>query len=100
MLDYAGVDDSVVVTAISRLGRSVAEVTGPSQNSQSDESCCAPCVKASTPPPPTGRAVAAIMATLASLELKLGRERRGASRESRRASHLLATQPPSLTAER
>src|SRR5215212_3079490 len=52
MLDYAGVDDSVVVTAISRLGRSVAEVTGPSQNSQSDESCCAPCVKASTPPPP------------------------------------------------
>lgn|SRR5215212_864963 len=77
MLDYAGVDDSVVVTAISRLGRSVAEVTGPSQNSQSDESCCAPCVKASTPPPPTGRAVAAIMATLASLELKLGRERRG-----------------------
>ena len=34
---------------------------------------------------PTGRAVAAIMATLAELELELGRERRAASRESRRA---------------
>jgi len=32
----------------------------------------------------TGHAVAAIMATLAELELKLGRERRAASRESRR----------------
>lgn len=30
---------------------------------------------------PTGRAVAAIMATLAELELELGRERRAASRD-------------------
>jgi hypothetical protein len=34
---------------------------------------------------PTGRAIAAIMASLAELELELGRERRAASRESRRA---------------
>ena len=38
---------------------------------------------------PTGRAVAAIMATLAELELELGRERRAASRDSRRACRLL-----------
>ena len=40
---------------------------------------------------PTGRAIAAIMASLA----ELGRERRAASRESRRARHLPATKPRS-----
>jgi DNA invertase Pin-like site-specific DNA recombinase len=48
----------------------------------------------------TGRAVAAMIATLAELELELGRERRAASRESRRARHLPATKPPKLSAER
>lgn len=43
---------------------------------------------------PTGRAVAAIMATLAELELELGRERRASSRDSRRARQLRATKPP------
>jgi hypothetical protein len=37
------------------------------------------------------------MATLAELELELGRERRAASRESRRARHLPATKPPKLS---
>ena len=49
---------------------------------------------------PTGRAVAAIMATLAELELELGRERRAASRESRRTRQLPATKPYKLTADR
>jgi DNA invertase Pin-like site-specific DNA recombinase len=49
---------------------------------------------------PTGRAVAAIMATLAELELELGRERRAASRESRRARSLPASKPPKLSVER
>ncbi|HYJ56128.1 MAG TPA: recombinase family protein, partial [Mycobacterium sp.] len=49
---------------------------------------------------PTGRAVAAIMATLAELELELGRERRAASRESRRSRRLPATKPPKLGPER
>jgi DNA invertase Pin-like site-specific DNA recombinase len=40
------------------------------------------------------------MATLAELELELGRERRAASRESRRARQLPATKPPKLTADR
>jgi DNA invertase Pin-like site-specific DNA recombinase len=46
---------------------------------------------------PTGRAIAAIMASLAELGLELGRERRAASRESRRARHLPATKPPKLS---
>jgi DNA invertase Pin-like site-specific DNA recombinase len=49
---------------------------------------------------PTGRAIAAIMASLAELELELGRERRAASQESRRARHLPATKPPKLSPER
>lgn len=42
------------------------------------------------------------MATLAELELELelGRERRAASRDSRRARHLPATKPAKLTLER
>ena len=40
------------------------------------------------------------MATLAELELELGRERRMASRESRRARCLPATKPPKLSRER
>jgi hypothetical protein len=49
---------------------------------------------------PTGRAVAAIMATLAELELELSRERRTASRESRRRRGLPATKPPKLSQQR
>jgi hypothetical protein len=49
---------------------------------------------------PTGRAVAAIMATLAELELELGRERRAASRESRHTQNLPASKPPKLAPER
>jgi DNA invertase Pin-like site-specific DNA recombinase len=49
---------------------------------------------------PTGRAVAAIMVTLAELELELGREHRASSRESRRARCLPATKPPKLSHER
>ena len=40
------------------------------------------------------------MATLAELELELGRERRATSRESRRARRLPATKPPKLNLER
>src|SRR6478672_1780953 len=49
---------------------------------------------------PAGRPVAAIMATLAELELELGRERCAASRESRRSRRLPATKPPKLSPDR
>jgi DNA invertase Pin-like site-specific DNA recombinase len=42
----------------------------------------------------------AIMATLAELELGLGRKRHAASRESRRARRLPATKPPKLSPDR
>lgn len=100
MLDYARADDIVVVTAIDRLGRSVAEVTRTIAELSERRILLRALREAIDTATSTGRAVAAIMATLAELELELCRERRTASRESRRARRLPATKPPKLSYER
>jgi DNA invertase Pin-like site-specific DNA recombinase len=100
MLAYARPGDVVVVTAIDRLGRSVAEVTRTIADLGEQAIMLRALREGIDTATPTGRAVAAIMATLAELELELGRERRSASRESRRARRLPATKPPKLGAER
>ncbi len=102
MLDYARAGDIVVVTAIDRLGRSVAEVTRTIAELGERRIILRALRERIDTATPTGRAVAAIMATLAELELELelGRERRAASRESRRARQLPATKPPKLSRER
>ena len=100
MLDYARAGDTVVVTAIDRLGRSVAEVTRTIAELGERRILLRALREGIDTATPTGRAVAAIMATLAELELELGRERRAASRESRRARKLSATKPHKLTADR
>jgi DNA invertase Pin-like site-specific DNA recombinase len=84
MLAYAREGDIVVVTAIDRLGRSVAEVTRTIAELGERRIVLRALREGIDTATPTGRAVAAIMATLAELELELGRERRGAARESRR----------------
>ncbi len=100
MLDYARPGDTVVVTAIDRLGRSVAEVTRTIADLGKQRILLRAMREGIDTATPTGRAVAAIMATLAELELELGRERRTASRESRRSRQLPATKPYKLSAER
>ena len=100
MLDYARAGDTLVVCAIDRLGRSVAEVTRTIAELSERRILLRALREGIDTATPTGRAVAAIMATLAELELELGRERRAASRESRRARHLPATKPPKLTIDR
>jgi DNA invertase Pin-like site-specific DNA recombinase len=100
MLDYARAGDTVVVTAIDRLGRSVAEVTRTIADLGERRILLRALREGIDTGTPTGRAVAAIMATLAELELELGRERRTASRQSRRARQLPATKPTKLTLER
>ncbi len=100
MLAYARGGDTVVVTAIDRLGRSVAEVTRTIAELGERGILLRAIREGIDTATPTGRAVAAIMATLAELELELGRERRAASRQSRRARQLPATKPPKLSAER
>jgi DNA invertase Pin-like site-specific DNA recombinase len=100
MLNYAREGDTVVVTAIDRLGRSVAEVTRTIADLGQRRIVLRALREGVDTGTPAGRAVAAIMATLAELELELGRERRAASRDSRRARRLPATKPAKLTAER
>jgi DNA invertase Pin-like site-specific DNA recombinase len=100
MLDYARAGDMVVVTAIDRLGRSVVEVTRTIADLEQRSITLRALREGIDTATPTGRAVAAIMATLAELELELGRERRAASRESRRTRQLPATKPHKLTTDR
>ena len=100
LLHYAREGDVVVVTAIDRLGRSVAEVTRTIAELGERRILLRALREGVDTGTPTGRAVAAIMATLAELELELGRERRAASRDSRRARRLPATKPAKLTVER
>ena len=100
LLEYARAGDTVVVTAIDRLGRSVAEVTRTIADLGERQVMLRTLREGVDTATPAGRAVAAIMATLAELELELGRERRAASRQSRRSRQLPATKPPKLSLER
>ncbi|WP_264990870.1 recombinase family protein, partial [Mycobacterium kiyosense] len=100
LLHYARKGDTVVVTAIDRLGRSVIEVTRTIADLGQRRIMLRTLREGVDTGTPTGRAVAAIMATLAELELELGRERRAASRASRRSRSLPATKPTKLTPER
>jgi DNA invertase Pin-like site-specific DNA recombinase len=100
LLDYAREGDIVIVTAIDRLGRSVAEVTRTIAELGERGILLRALREGIDTATPAGRAVAAIMATLAELELELGRERRAASRQSRRARQLPATKPAKLSPER
>jgi DNA invertase Pin-like site-specific DNA recombinase len=100
LLDYARAGDTVVVTAIDRLGRSVTEVTRTIAELGERQIMLRALREGVDTGTPTGRAVAAIMATLAELELELGRERRATSRASRRARQLPAPKPPKLSAQR
>ena len=88
--------DQLVVVAVDRLGRSVREVAtalheltqrGVGVRSLREG------VDTSTP---TGRAVTSIMASIAELELELGKERRAASRQARVSRGLPATKPMKL----
>jgi DNA invertase Pin-like site-specific DNA recombinase len=100
MLDYARDGDTVVVTAIDRIGRSVAEVTRTIAELGERRILLRAIREGIDTATSTGRAVAAIMATSAELELELGRKRHAASRESRRARCLPATKPSKLGPDR
>jgi DNA invertase Pin-like site-specific DNA recombinase len=77
LLDYARPGDTVVVAAIDRLGRSVAEVTRTIADLGERRITLHVLREGVDTTTPTGRAIAAIMASLA-----VGRERRAASREN------------------
>ncbi len=92
--------DRLVVVALDRLGRSVAEVTSTVADLTAKGITVVALREAVDTSTATGRAVAGIMASLAELELELGKERRQASRDARVARGLPATRPPKLSRER
>ena len=90
--------DHLVVVAVYRLGRSVREVATALHELTTRGIHVRSLREGVDTSTPTGRAVTSIMATIAELELELGKERRAASREARVARGLAATKPMKLDA--
>ena len=97
-MGYLREGDHLVVVAVDRLGRSVREVATALHELTSRGVHVRSLREGVDTSTPTGRAVTSIMATIAELELELGKERRAASREARVARGLAATKPMKLDA--
>jgi len=85
LLDYARAGDAIVVVGIDRLGRNAAEVMTTIRELRDREIVLRSLREGIDTSNATGRMVAGVLASLAELELELGRERRAAAREARRA---------------
>jgi DNA invertase Pin-like site-specific DNA recombinase len=84
-LDYARPGDAIVVVGIDRLGRNAAEVMLTIRELGERNIVLRSLREGIDTSNATGRMVAGVLASLAELELELGRERRTAAREARRA---------------
>ena len=84
LLDYARPGDAIVVVGIDRLGRNAAEVMTTIRELRDREIVLRSLREGIDTSNATGRMVAGVLASLAELELELGRERRAAAREARR----------------
>jgi DNA invertase Pin-like site-specific DNA recombinase len=85
LLDYARPGDAIVVVGIDRLGRNAAEVMTTIRELGERNIILRSLREGIDTSNATGRMVAGVLASLAELELELGRERRMAAREARRA---------------
>jgi DNA invertase Pin-like site-specific DNA recombinase len=85
LLDYARPGDAIVVVGIDRLGRNAAEVMATIRDLRDRNIVLRSLREGIDTANATGRMVAGVLASLAELELELGRERRTAAREARRA---------------
>jgi DNA invertase Pin-like site-specific DNA recombinase len=85
LLDYARPGDAIVVVGIDRLGRNAAEVMTTIRELGERNIILRSLREGIDTSNATGRMVAGVLASLAELELELGRERRTAAREARRA---------------
>ena len=77
--------DAIVVVGIDRLGRDCAEVMTTVRELRDRDIVIKSLREEIDASNATGRMVAGVLASLAELELELGRERRAAAREARRA---------------
>lgn len=90
LLDYARAGDTIVVVGIDRLGRNAAEVMSTIRDLGERGIVLRSLREGIDTSNATGRMVAGVLASLAELELELGRERRAAAREARlsRGQHI------------
>ncbi|WP_431240437.1 recombinase family protein [Mycolicibacterium aichiense] len=96
LLNYARAGDVIVVSGVDRLGRSASEVMSTVAELLNRGIIIRALREGVDSSTPTGRAVLGIMASLAELELELGRERRTAAREARRARGQSIGRPKAL----
>ncbi len=85
LLDYARPGDAIVVAGIDRLGRNAAEVMMTIRELGERGIVLRSLREGIDTTNATGRMIAGVLASLAELELELGRERRAAARQARRA---------------
>src|SRR5580693_6613338 len=85
LMDYAREGDAIVVVGIDRLGRNAAEVMTTIRDLGERGIVLRSLREGIDTSNASGRMVAGVLASLAELELELGRERRSAAREARRA---------------
>ena len=96
LLDYAREGDAIVVAGIDRLGRSAAEVMTTIRELGERGFVLCSLREGIDTANVTGRMIAGVLASLAELELELGRERRAAAREARRGRGQFIGRPKAL----
>jgi DNA invertase Pin-like site-specific DNA recombinase len=96
LLDYTREGDAIVVVGLDRLGRNAAEVMTTIRELGERGIVLRSLREGIDTSNATGRMVAGVLASLAELELELGRERRAASREARRARGQAIGRPKAL----
>ena len=96
LLDYAREGDAIVVVGIDRLGRNAAEVMTTIRDLGERGIVLRSLREGIDTSTAAGRMVAGVLASLAELELELGRERRAAAREARRARGQHVGRPKAL----
>jgi DNA invertase Pin-like site-specific DNA recombinase len=97
LLDYARPGDAIVVIGIDRLGRNAAEVMTTIRDLGERGIVLRSLREGIDTGNATGRMIAGVLASLAELELELGRERRSAAREARRARGQHIGRPKALS---
>ncbi len=96
LVDYAREGDAIVVVGIDRLGRNAAEVMTTIRELGERGIVLRSLREGIDTSNATGRMVAGVLASLAELELELGRERRAAARDARRARGQAIGRPKAL----
>lgn len=100
LLDYARPGDAIVVVGIDRLGRNAAEVMNTIRELGERGIVLRSIREGIDTSNATGRMIAGVLASLAELELELGRERRAAAREARKARGQAIGRPKALDGQK